>query len=134
MFIVTIAAVCIMGTPRWLIEEVRRWCNIIGVDFRSIKKIEVKPYVKFGGKTVILPNGGFVLRINELLLKDRDVVRAVVIHELVHMRLKSRWHNDKFYSMLFTYIDEEEYWRLYERMNDVVADHLIQRLRQQRRR
>jgi len=123
-----------MGTPRWLIEEVKRWCNIIGVDFRSIKKIEVKPYVKFGGKTVILPNGGFMLRINELLLKDRDVVRAVVIHELVHMRLKSRWHNDKFYSMLFTYIDEEEYWRLYERMNEIVADHLIQRLRQQRRR
>jgi len=79
LFIVTIAAVCIMGTPRWLIEEVKRWCNIIGVDFRSIKKIEVKPYVKFGGKTVILPNGGEWMPLLTMWLGDGKAERSEVL-------------------------------------------------------
>ena len=99
----------------------KRWCNIIGIDFRDVV-IEVVDRVKYAGSTEFLPDGKFKLKLNELLLKNRNVVRMVVIHELVHMKLRSPQHDDAFFKTLFRYISEEEYWALYRRMEKMFMD------------
>jgi predicted metal-dependent hydrolase len=66
----------------------------------------------------------FKLIINEYLLVDREVVWAVLLHELTHMKLKRSAHDGAFYAMLFRYISPERYEELRERGEAIILQAL----------
>jgi len=108
------------AVPGWLVEEVKRGCRELNLDCWNIT-IEAKKPLRYLGRTALKPDGSAVLRLNELVLKDRDLARAVILHELVHIKLErdhakrgriGHGHDDAFYSMLYMLIPKEEYERL----------------------
>ncbi len=70
-------------------------------------KIELKPMkikaasISFKSKT---------LRINKNMLKDldEDCIRYLILHELIHYKLKSTYHSDRFYRQLDEKISRSE--------------------------
>ena len=110
------------AVPGWLVEEVKRGCRELNIDCWNII-LEVRKAFNYLGKTVFKSNGNIVLRLNELILKDKDLARAVILHELVHIKLErdhvkrghaalKHGHDNAFYSMLYMLIPEKDYERL----------------------
>jgi hypothetical protein len=122
--------------PSWVVEEVKRGCRELNVDCWNIT-IEVKKAIRYLGEAVFKPDGSVVLRLNELILKDRDLAKAVIMHELVHIKLdrdnaKSgramHGHDETFHSMLYFLVPEEEYERLVnERALELAIDDIKSR-------
>ena len=45
---------------------------------------------------------------NDLLDLGEDVIRYLILHELVHIKLRSRYHDERFYTMLYFFMPPEE--------------------------
>ncbi|PVU72755.1 hypothetical protein DDW07_02145 [Acidilobus sp. SCGC AC-742_E15] len=44
----------------------------------------------------------------DLLDLGEDVIRYLILHELVHIKLRSRYHDERFYTTLYFFMPPEE--------------------------
>ena len=70
-------------------------------------KIELKP-MKTKAASISLKKN--TIRINKNLISklDLDSIEYLMLHELIHYKLKSTYHNNKFYELLKKKIDPEK--------------------------
>jgi hypothetical protein len=122
--------------PRWLLEDLDRACRLMEIDRQRIIRVEVRELIRYGGMTVffwVRKTPYFKLIINEHLLVDREVVWAILLHELTHMKLRRSAHDGAFYATLFRYISPERYEELRERGEAIILQAIRARLRARRR-
>jgi len=81
-----------------ILEEIKAVVGIYGE-----VKIEIKPY-KTRGASIDLRRR--ILTINSHLLDlGEDVVKYLVLHELVHLKLQTRHHNAEFQALMNRYAE-----------------------------
>lgn len=67
-------------------------------------KIELKP-MKIKAASISLKRN--TIRINKNLISclDQEAIEYLILHELIHYKLKSRYHNGDFYKQLYERVD-----------------------------
>lgn len=70
-------------------------------------KLEIKP-MKIKAASISLNKN--IIKINKSLLPQLDpqCVKYLILHELLHLKLKNTYHNNNFYEILHNKIDEEQ--------------------------
>jgi predicted metal-dependent hydrolase len=84
-----------------LVEEIlKKYKEALGINDEirvKIKKYKTRPaFINLKTKTIF---------INENLLElGEEVLRYLILHELIHLKLNSKYHDDKFNRILYNYI------------------------------
>ena len=115
-----------MEPPQWVMDLVHKYCLRLGVDCRRVR-VEIKPAITYAAKIVALPNGNYILRLNEYILKDRKATEAAILHELTHARLGHEYHDAAFYDTIRYFMPEKEYNESYDRAFRIVINELKKR-------
>ncbi|MEM3640603.1 MAG: YgjP-like metallopeptidase domain-containing protein [Candidatus Bathyarchaeia archaeon] len=98
-------------------EQLNEILNEIKQDFNISEKIkiELKP-MKTKAASISLKRN--IIRINKNILPslDQECIKYLILHELAHYKLKSKYHNGDFYK------------QLHEKVNDVEAKGLERKI------
>ncbi len=70
-------------------------------------RIELKP-MKIKAASISLRRN--VMRINKNIIPhlDQESIKYLILHELIHYKLKSRYHNGDFYKQLYEKVEPEK--------------------------
>ena len=85
-----------------LVAEVRVWAQRIGVDDR-VKQIHVRPMRR---KWASASTQGRLTLSSDLLSQPAEFRREVIVHELVHLKLRHGTHSKLFRALVKTYISQ----------------------------
>ena len=110
-----------MEPPQWVMDLVHKYCLRFGVDYRRVR-VEIKPAITYVAKIVALPNGNYILRLNEHILKDRKATETAILHELTHARLGHEYHDAVFYDTIRYFMPEKEYDESYNRAFRIIVN------------
>ena len=86
-------------------------------------KVVVKP-MKTKAASVTL--GKNEIRINRNLLSlDEDCIRYLILHELIHIKLKTKYHTEAFYKILYRIFEKSKI----EKIENEILHKLLKNLR-----
>jgi len=74
-----------------LLEEIKKRMGV-----KEDIKVVIKPYKKKIAFVYIDKN---TIYINEKILDNKKLVEEVLWHELMHIKLKTRWHTKEFFEL-----------------------------------
>lgn len=83
-----------------LVAEVRAWARRIGVEDR-VREIHIRPMRR---KWASASTRGRLTLSSDLLREPADFRREVIVHELVHLKLKHGGHSALFRSLVRAYL------------------------------
>jgi predicted metal-dependent hydrolase len=77
------------------------------LDIKEKIKIEIKP-LKVKAASISLNKN--IIRINKNILPELDpeCIKYLILHELLHFKLKNTYHDSSFYEILYNKIDKEQ--------------------------
>jgi len=105
-------------------EQLKEILNEIKQDLEISEKIkiELKP-MKTKAASISLKRS--VIRINNSILPrlDKDCIKYLILHELVHYKLKSKYHNSDFYKQLHQKVNEVEAKELERKILTILLEH-----------
>ncbi|GGN03221.1 hypothetical protein GCM10007092_17060 [Thermus composti] len=85
-----------------LLAEVRAWARRIGVEDR-LREVQIRPMRR---KWASVSSRGRLTLNAELLAQPAEVRRAVIVHELVHLKLRHGAHTKLFRALVRAYLEE----------------------------
>lgn len=85
-----------------LVAEVRAWARRIGVEDR-IQEIHIRPMKR---KWASVSTRGRLTLNTELSSQPAEIRREVIVHELVHLKLRNGSHNKLFRALVRAYISQ----------------------------
>ncbi|BAW01804.1 uncharacterized protein TTMY_1417 [Thermus thermophilus] len=84
-----------------LLAEVRAWAQRIGVEDR-LRKVQTRPMQR---KWASVSSRGRLTLNEELLTQPAEVRWAVIVHELVHLKLRNGAHSELFRALVQAYLE-----------------------------
>jgi predicted metal-dependent hydrolase len=95
-----------------------RYKLMLGI--RDDVKVEVRRYRTKAALSNIKTRTIYINK--DLLDLGEDVIEYLVLHELLHIKLQSRYHDERFYSMLYFLIPPEKV----EAIRRVIMERMVQ--------
>lgn len=89
--------------------EIRSVFNELKNEFRMPKKtrLEIRPMKTKAASVSIRKN---TVRLNRNLISwlDRNCIEYLILHELIHLKLRSIHHSNDFYKIIYSVMEEKE--------------------------
>ncbi|MEM2294120.1 MAG: YgjP-like metallopeptidase domain-containing protein [Nitrososphaerota archaeon] len=90
-------------------EEINSMLNDLkqDLDIKEKIKVEVKP-MKIKAASISLNKNTIRLNKNLLPQLEPQCIKYLILHELLHLKLKNIHHNNHFYEILYNKVDKEQ--------------------------
>lgn len=75
----------------------------LGLDGRV--RLRIKRYKKWAASANLRTA---TITIDEELANSYEVAKYLILHELIHIKLNTKYHNDEFYRLLYSIMPEEQ--------------------------